>query len=165
MKIIEFSNEQKDTYKRNDDNILKFFPIPPSQKRLYGVEGLFHCVLFNTQEELYKWMENHELEEGVEMTLDYVGDFAGYSDVLVVSYGEEFTDIISSSGENAYCLFDSYSSAQLKIPIWLTHYGSSVIEDMYSALKRSGITLENDIYAKKHPQLVLVANNRNQSKD
>ncbi len=170
MAIINFpvkmakNIEEESINEESADNTLKLFPLPASQKRLYGIEGLWSCVLFDTEEELYKWSEKHELEEGVEITLDYVGDFAGYTDVLVVTY-DEGKDIISSENEEEYSIFDPYDSAEMHTPIWLTYHVTDVVKDMYSALIKSGTTLKDDTYGKKRPKLTLVIGNKDQSKD
>ena len=151
--------------------VLRLFPLPNSKKRLYGVEGVDHCVFFDTEEELIAWLEDPKTEnempaDAEPCTLDYVGSFAGYSDVLVVRYYEGGQDIYSSADKDGYCVFDLLNSAKQQIPTWEYNHDTSAIEDMYSALRDRGVKLTNDIYADvKRPKFIVLSNNNSSKKD
>ena len=67
-------------------NINPLKELPKSKMRLYGFNGVFSSSYFDTEKELIEYVKTHNTSNGSICVIDYLGNVAGYSDVIKVTY-------------------------------------------------------------------------------
>ncbi len=135
--------------KYNYDNYIK--KIPASQMRLYRFkENLEKSIYFSTKEELLEYSKTHKTRFN-NTTIDYLGDVAGRSDVILLSY-ENSNPLLcgvflySAVDEHGYVIYNPERSYYTGNNVW--EYVNGNIRDMYDAFRDRGIIFKDDVYAK-----------------
>lgn len=152
--LIDIMNNKKDEkhwdMKRYVDgepkNINPLTEIPQSQMRLYGFSGIFKSKFFDTEKELIEYVKNNKLGYGSICIMDFLGNVAGCSDVIRLTYksGKDVLyTVVNEYGYGKYNPERSYYKGEF---VWESQNGQ--IREMYSAFRDRGIVFENDIYAK-----------------
>ena len=154
-----FSDELIDAFenKRNKENKLEKFvddksknvnpltEIPEPQMRLYGFSGFFNSEFFNTEEELMEYIKTADTEFGNLCVIEYLGNVAGRSDVIRVSYKDRTPKLYTSVDEDGYGIYNDNRSIEKGEYVWEYNHGN--ISEMYSAFRDRGIVFEEDTYA------------------
>lgn len=127
-------------------NINPLTEIPEPQMRLYGFSGLFKSAFFDTEEELIEYVKTHNTELGSICVVEYLGNVAGRSDVIRLTYKSGKSVLYSSVNEDGYGIYNNERSIYRGEFVWEYNHGS--ISEMYSAFRDRGIVFEDDTYAK-----------------
>ena len=121
-------------------NINPLKDIPKSLIRLYGFTGVYQNIYFNTEEELNEYINNHSTVYGDVCILDYLGNVAGFNNVIRKTYDDGYFVLYSQVEENKYAIYNYEKSAILGKYIW--NYVDGNLNEEYNALmKYSGNSL------------------------
>ena len=127
-------------------NINPLTEIPEPQMRLYGFSGVFKSAFFDTEEELIEYVKTHNTEFGSICVVEYLGNVAGRSDVIRLTYKSGKSVLYTSVNEDGYGIYNNERSIYRGEFVWEYNHGS--ISDVYSAFRDRGIVFEDDTYAK-----------------
>ena len=127
-------------------NVNPLTEIPEPQMRLFGYSNAFNSAYFDTEEEIIKWLKNHNIDLGNICVMDYLGTVAGRSDVIRLTYKNGKSILYTACDEDGYGIYNAERSTYRKEFVWEYNYGS--ISDEYAAFRDRGIVFENDIYVK-----------------
>ena len=152
--LINILNSKKDEpqwdMKRYVDgdpkNINPLTEIPEPQMRLYGFYGAFKSSFFDTEEELIEYVKTNNTQFGSICVMEYLGNVAGKSDVIRLTYKSGKSVLYTSVNEDGYGIYNNERSIYRGEFIWEYNHGS--ISEMYSAFRDRGIVFEDDTYAK-----------------
>lgn len=127
-------------------NINPLTEIPEPQMRLYGFSGAFKSAFFDTEEELIEYVKTHNTQFGSICVMEYLGNVAGRSDVIRLTYKSGKSVLYTSVNEDGYGIYNNERSIYRGEFVWEYNHGS--ISEMYSAFRDRGIVFEDDTYAK-----------------
>lgn len=127
-------------------NINPLTEIPEPQMRLYGFSGVLKSAFFDTEAELIEYVKTHDIQFGNVCIMDYLGNVAGRSDVIRLTYKSGKQDLYTAVNEDGYGIYNNERSIYRGEFVWEYNYGN--ISEMYSAFRDRGIVFENDTYAK-----------------
>lgn len=127
-------------------NINPLTEIPEPQMRLYGFDGTFNSAYFDKEEELIEYIKTHSTQFGSVIVMDYLGNVAGCSDVIRLTYKSGNHVLYTSVDQDGYGKYNHERSIYRGEFVWEYCHGS--IRDMYSAFRDRGIVFEDDTYAK-----------------
>lgn len=127
-------------------NITPLTEIPEPQMRLYGFSGAFKSAFFDTEEELIEYVKTHNTQFGSICIMEYLGNVAGRSDVIRLTYKSGKSVLYTSVNEDGYGIYNNERSIYRGEFVWEYNHGS--ISEMYSAFRDRGIVFEDDTYAK-----------------
>lgn len=147
--VFENKSTKKNKLKTFVDNKTKndnpLTEIPEPQMRLYGFSGFFNSEFFNTEEELMEYVKTADTEFGNLCVIEYLGNVAGCSDVIRVSYKDRTPKLYTSVDEDGYGIYNDNRSIEKGEYVWEYNHGN--ISEMYSAFRVRGIVFEEDNYA------------------
>jgi len=135
-------NYLNDTPKNIDP--LTELPIP--KMRLFGISKVFKSIFFDTEEELNKYIKNHNSDFSNTCIIEYLGSVAGCSDVIRLTSRNKNTVLYTPVDEDGYGIYNNERSIYKGEYIWEYHHGN--ISEMYSAFRKRGIVFKDDTYAK-----------------
>ena len=127
-------------------NINPLTEIPEPQMRLYGFSGAFKSAFFDTEAELIEYVKTHNTQFGSICVMEYLGNVAGRSDVIRLTYKSGKQVLYTSVNEDGYGIYNNERSIYRGEFVWEYSHGS--ISEMYSAFRDRGIVFEDDTYAK-----------------
>lgn len=127
-------------------NINPLTEIPEPQMRLYGFWGAFKSAFFDTEQELIEYVKTHNTQFGSICIMEYLGNVAGRSDVIRLTYKSGKSVLYTSVNEDGYGIYNNERSIYRGEFVWEYNHGS--IRKMYSAFRDRGIVFEDDTYAK-----------------
>ena len=161
--IKMFSDELIDAIKNKDEEnetgkLLKKFidgkpknvnpltEIPEPQMKLYGFSGVFKSAFFDTEIELLEYVKTHNTQFGNICIMEYLGNVAGCSDVIRLTYKSGKQVLYTSVDQDGYGIYNNERSIYRGEFVWEYNHGS--ISEMYSAFRDRGIVFKDDTYAK-----------------
>ena len=127
-------------------NVNPLTEIPQSQMRLYGFSGIFRSEFFDTEKELIEYVKNNKTGYGSICVMDFLGNVAGCSDVIRLTYKSGKEVLYAAVNEDGYGIYNLERSFYKGEFVWEFNHGS--IREMYSAFRDRGIVFENDVYEK-----------------
>jgi len=131
-----------------DNNPLK--DIPESKMRLYAFVELLKTTYFDKKEKLDRHIKFNKKIAGEPVMIDYLGQMAGKTDVIRITYKDVFVSYVSLVDILGYAVYNERQSILEGKYIWEYEYGD--LKDIYDAFKKRGIELVNDVYG-KHDEL------------
>ena len=81
---------------------------------------------------------------GCEIIVEYLGEFGGHSDVLIIKQKGRTPYIACACDRDGYGTFNISKSNREKTPVW--DYNNGSIASMYAAFRDRGIVFQDDIY-------------------
>ncbi len=140
----DFDNFSNKLYVLNDKK------IPAPQMRLFCFQKAFsesfQREFFDTDQELIEYARSNDKTFGDVCIIEYLGDFAGRSDVIKKIDKDYRIRFYTAIDEDGYGIYNPKRNSSAGEPIWEYNYGD--LREMYSAFRDRGITFTNDIYAK-----------------
>lgn len=127
-------------------NIDPLTEIPNPKMKLYGFLWTFESSFFDTQEGLIEYIKTHNTQFGSICVIEYLGQVAGRSDVIRLTYKSGKSAFYTPCDEYGYGIYNYERNVYRGEFIWEYNHGN--ISEIYSAFRDRGIVFENDIYAK-----------------
>lgn len=121
------------------------YPLPRPQMRLYGFRGFLNGAYYDTERELIEHIMSNECSLCSLTALEYLGDFAGRSDVISCTDRQGHVTIQRQVKMDIIEVFDNEMSVLEGKPVWIGGYGNLRTE--YAALRTRGISLNHDVFA------------------
>ena len=160
--VEEKENEKMEHLKKTGEILINMFnggepkninpltEIPEPQMKLYGYEGFFDSVFFDTEEELKEHIKSNGVSGGFGGELcivEYMGTMAGRSDVIRKTNKDGKQTLVTVATEDHIGYYNERRSYHQGSFVWEGTPGN--LRAIYSAFKKRGIVLENDIYGQE----------------
>jgi hypothetical protein len=145
-------------------NINPLKDIPTPKVKLYGLEGFFKSIYFDTEEQLKEYLKciPIRLLEFIS-TIEYFEELAGRTDVVRQTINGK-SRLITALDKDAYGVYNEERSFHQGKFVWEVEYCANYLDGMYTIFEQKGIVLKDNVYQKNrdlNEKILRMYNDRN----
>lgn len=140
------ASKMKYLNEKNRININPLKNIPKPLVRLYGFCGIYQNVYFPSEEELLEYINNNNTIYGDACILDYLGEVAGFDNVIRKTYDDGYFVLYCQLDEEKYAIYDYEKSVYYNKFIW--NYVKGNLNEEYNSLMKYSDNLTKTLMKK-----------------